>query len=973
MGTGLLNVSVSGLNAAQMGIQTSSHNISNSSTPGFNRQVIVQTTSNPMFSGAGFIGQGTSIETVRRVYNDFLTSQVRTAETNAAQLDMYATQIAQIDNLLADPAAGLSPALQGFFNAVSAAAANPASVPARQALLSAGQALAARFNGLDQQLNEMRSGTNAQIRTEVTAINSMVRQVSDINQRIAIAEAAGASQPANDLYDQRDQLISELNKEIRITTQEQSDGSLSVFFGNGQPLVVGTQVYELDAVPDLEDLTNLQIALKTSSGQSMNLPESLIVGGKLAGLMAFRSQTLDTAQNSIGRVALAVMSNVNAQHALGQDLDGNLGGDFFKQVTFDTLGNPANAGNARITTSITNSDYKVVYKQQEGYVITRLSDDTMLGVFNSLPQVVDGVRISMTTGAPADGDTFLIRPNAAATDRVVAINPGGTAVLSATGSNVQMLTDSDYRLTLTATNTLTLVRLSDQQSWTGGGSDVASALADLMSKAAPQGFNLAVSGTMQVGDSYLIRPTRTAARDIAMSITDPRKLALAAPVRTSASLTNAGTATISAGAVSDTSMVQQAPFTVSYEAASNSLIGFPVGSVVVSGGTTYKITDTTTRIPYSSGSALSVNGVGATITGTPNDGDTFTLGADTIPPIAPPGIGNTGFATLFGLPTNTTIGAGAAAQGVATGGVSLMYPLTIDASNNSLTVSVNGTPVTINLAQKTYDGTAGNRWSDLSTDIQTKVNTALGLVPVATTVAASFDAANHLVITGSAAAGATVSLSNASNTGSATVVSGVSMTTTSLPSAPITMTYHQATVSPATVARLSGFPVGTVVTVTPRSGVPQSYTISQDTDTVPYTSEATLSFNGLSFAISGQPVEGDTFTVGPNPSGVADNRNASLLGALQTMTNMADGSSTFQSAYAAIVSQIGNKAREIDVTLTAQQKLVTQGNDAIQSQSGVNLDEEAANLLRYQQAYQAAAKIINISSKMFDTLLSLSQ
>jgi flagellar hook-associated protein 1 FlgK len=165
--------------------------------------------------------------------------------------------------------------------------------------------------------------------------------------------------------------------------------------------------------------------------------------------------------------------------------------------------------------------------------------------------------------------------------------------------------------------------------------------------------------------------------------------------------------------------------------------------------------------------------------------------------------------------------------------------------------------------------------------------------------------------------------------------------------------------------------VGTVVTVTPIGGRPVTYTISSISDYVPYTSGATVAFNGLSVAITGTPVHGDTFTVGPNASGVSDNRNAALLGALQSHNTMADATATYQTVYSQMVSEVGNKAREVEVKLTAQQNLVDQGATAVASLSGVNLDEEAANLLKYQQAYQASAKIIDISGRLFDQLLTL--
>ena len=137
----IFGIGVSGLSAAQAGLLTTSHNISNAATPGYSRQVIVQGTNSHLFTGAGFLGQGAHVETVRRVYDEFLGRQVLNAETGAAEMESYSAQISQIDNLMADPASGLSSALAAFFKGVQDVAANPMSVAARQSMLSAGQAL----------------------------------------------------------------------------------------------------------------------------------------------------------------------------------------------------------------------------------------------------------------------------------------------------------------------------------------------------------------------------------------------------------------------------------------------------------------------------------------------------------------------------------------------------------------------------------------------------------------------------------------------------------------------------------------------------------------------------------------------------------------------------------------------------------------------------------------------------------------
>ena len=177
--------------------------------------------------------------------------------------------------------------------------------------------------------------------------------------------------------------------------------------------------------------------------------------------------------------------------------------------------------------------------------------------------------------------------------------------------------------------------------------------------------------------------------------------------------------------------------------------------------------------------------------------------------------------------------------------------------------------------------------------------------------------------------------------------------------APLTLTYAAATTT------LSGFPAAAPVTVTV-NGVATTYAAGAP---VPYTAGATLAWNGIQIQVSGAPANGDTFSVAPNTNGSGDNRNALLLAALQTGPALAG--STLQQAYGQLTSFIGNKAREVQVAAGAQASLVMQVQAARESVSGVNLDEEAADLLRYQQAYQAAGKMIGIATVLFDTILGL--
>jgi flagellar hook-associated protein 1 FlgK len=458
-------------------------------------------------------------------------------------------------------------------------------------------------------------------------------------------QAGNNGKPANDLLDQRDKLVSDLSKEIKVTVVKQGS-EYNIAIGNGQSLVVGGKTFQLTPVTSITDPSRLQVGYKGNNG-TISLSEASLTGGKLGGLLEFRSQTLDQVQNELGRLAIGLGSAFNAQHQLGQDLNGALGGDFFKVATPLVNASTLNTGNAQVAVNIndagalTASDYRFEFIGPAEYRVTRMADGALTSA-TTLPITVDGLQFQVA------------------------------------------------------------------------------------------------SGSMAAGDVFLVKPTTNGASGMDVAITDTAKIAAAVPIRTAAETANTGSGQISAGTVSP-----------SYTAAT-----------------------------------------------------------------------------------------------------------------------------------------------------------------VTPAVSLSFDA----------------------GTGT-----------------------------------LSGFPA-LPVTVTTSSGTQTTYPAGT---AVPYTEGATISFGGLSFTITGTPANGDTFTIGRNTNGVGDNRNALLLGALQTAKTLMNGTSTIQGAYGQMINMVGNKTHELDVNMTAENTLLEQAIAAQQSESGVNLDEEAANLLRYQQAYQAAGKVMQTASKLFDVLLSL--
>ena len=326
---GLLGIGMTGINSSQANLLTTSHNITNANTPGYNRQTAIVTTNDPHFTGAGFFGQGSRVETVRRQYDQFLGQQVLSASARKEELSAYNTQLTQLDNLLADPSAGLAPALSDFFKGVQDVATNPASIPGRQALISRAESLASRFNGLDARLDEIGSLTEGQIAGAVESIDTYARQIAEMNQQIGTVQVAGPSLQANDLLDQRDTLVAELNKLVKVSTVTERDGSLSVFVGTGQALVVGATASELAVRPDPSDPLHGTIELRTAGGGAVPLPDSLFTGGQLGGLLKFRSEMLDPARDKLDQIAFDFASAFNSTHQNGRDLAGADGGAFF--------------------------------------------------------------------------------------------------------------------------------------------------------------------------------------------------------------------------------------------------------------------------------------------------------------------------------------------------------------------------------------------------------------------------------------------------------------------------------------------------------------------------------------------------------------------------------------------------------------------------------------------------------------------
>ncbi|MFJ0684793.1 flagellar hook-associated protein FlgK [Bordetella bronchiseptica] len=415
----LYNLALTGLNASQAGLETTSHNINNATTVGYSRQRVITSTAGAGETGQGFFGRGVQVDTVTRQYDSFLYRQLVGAQGSSAQLSTHLAQVSQVNNLFGDRTVGITPALAGLFTSTNAAATKPADPAVRADMIGKANSLVTQINTAYQELENQRNGLSTQISTTVEQVNSYLERINDLNKQIVIARGKDGHAP-NDLLDQRDQAVSELNQLTGIRFYEQGD-TFNITLQSGQTLLSGTTVYPLQAVPSASDPKRLAVAYTLPSGPGttiqVEMNDSEVTGGQLGGLLSFRSQSLDAVQDQLGQLAIGLAMAFNAQHREGYDLDGQPGGDMFGLQAPAAIRNSGNTSTGEWQSAYTDADairasaYRIQY-DGANYTVTRLSDGSSFDVTPSgTPPTLsfDGLTLS-GSGTPAAGDAWTLQP-----------------------------------------------------------------------------------------------------------------------------------------------------------------------------------------------------------------------------------------------------------------------------------------------------------------------------------------------------------------------------------------------------------------------------------------------------------------------------------------------------------------------------------------------------------------------------------
>lgn len=480
--SGILGTAMSGLMAFQRSLDTTSHNIANVNTEGYSRQRVDLSARLPQFTGGGFIGQGVDVASVTRSYDQFITNQLTSSTSAFAETNTFSTLAARVDNFVSSDATGLSPALKSFFSAVNGVANDPSSLPARQVMTTEAGSLSQQFNRLSAQFDALRNETNSHMQGSVNDINSLAETLGTLNGKIVteLSRASG-TQPPNDLLDQRDALITKIAEKVSITSIPQQDGSINLFIGKGQALVLGVSTAKLSLVGSSADPGHKEILL---GGQEIGKD---ITGGELSGAIKFRDQILDPAQQQLGLVAAGVSVQFNALHTTGFDLNGDAGTNMFSLGTpaldVPVIPDPSNVGSVTATydpltiSQLTPSDYELSY-DGSSFSLKRLSDNTVTNFAGTPPSTISGPGFSISTGATvAANDSFLIRPAFNAAQKMTALitDPAKIAAAGTTGGS-GLPNPGDN------TVALNLANLEKKSSLLGGKSSLSNAYGQLVSQ-----------------------------------------------------------------------------------------------------------------------------------------------------------------------------------------------------------------------------------------------------------------------------------------------------------------------------------------------------------------------------------------------------------------------------------------------------------------------------------------------------------
>ncbi|MDD1793565.1 flagellar hook-associated protein FlgK [Enterovibrio makurazakiensis] len=313
----LFNIGLSGLNAANAGLSVTGHNITNAMTPGYSRQRVGF---GAQINGNG-MGGGVMVSDVERMSDTYLHLQIHTQRSGFGYKQVSTQYLSQTEGLLNSDNTSINIGLDRFYAALSEASAQPQDIAYRQTIVSQNEAMVDRFNNLSSQLENQKNQVDGQLNAGAKTANTLMASLASLNK--SLREAGGSDAERSSLLDARDKALTELSSMMDISTTYNTDGTVAVSLGQGQPLVSGTTASKLTTNQDGELLLE-----RGDSKFALNHN----VGGTIGGLVNYRDEHLSDLEHELDVMAYSFATQFNAQHTQGVDLNGNPGKPVFGGV-----------------------------------------------------------------------------------------------------------------------------------------------------------------------------------------------------------------------------------------------------------------------------------------------------------------------------------------------------------------------------------------------------------------------------------------------------------------------------------------------------------------------------------------------------------------------------------------------------------------------------------------------------------------
>lgn len=418
----LYNIATSALNAQQMALDVIGQNIANVNTPGYSEEQAVLT-SGPSVNRNGYsVGSGVEVQTIQRSYSAMLQGQLASGNSSYQANLAVQTALTQIEPSFNDVASsnGLSTNMDNFFNAWQNLSADPTSSADKQLVLSSAQTLTDSFNQISTTLSGVASSENQSLTGITASATANAKSLAQINTQILTAQGEGGN--ANQLLDQRDQLLQSLSQQVGITSTIQSNGTATVTLAGGQTLVSGSSYATLYLNPTATAATATSPAtndiMLTAAGNppaaavpATDTDVTATIGGtgntlgEIGGALQVTTSIVPGYLSQLNELASTLVTSVNSQEAQGYGSSGTTGNNFFTAsgVTAATIALDPSLTTSTLATGLpTASDPAPTSAGNNGNALAIAGIQSQSLAFSSGSNTLDGFYDSLVNKVATD-------------------------------------------------------------------------------------------------------------------------------------------------------------------------------------------------------------------------------------------------------------------------------------------------------------------------------------------------------------------------------------------------------------------------------------------------------------------------------------------------------------------------------------------------------------------------------------------